>query len=295
MGKLSLHQSNRTVKILNIGHSGTGKTGALACLAKAGYKINILDFDNGLDILKNLLHDDAAALDRVTFETFTDDMQATNGRFVAKGVPKAFTKAMDGLTKWKFPISDGSDETYNLGNIATWGTDTICVIDSLGLAAEAALRYNRQVNGNQFSNHIHQEDYGQAMDRILGMIQMITSNAVKCHLIVNSHITFSDDEMSGVKQGFPRTIGSKLSPKIAGYFNSLILTTAVASKSDTKRVFLTNSEVGFGLKLPVLPGTVPNRLPLENGLATLFETLLSDEVQWVEPEGESKDEAAASS
>jgi hypothetical protein len=49
------HQSHRTTKLLNLGDAGSGKTGALASLAKAGQRLIILDFDNGLDILIGLL------------------------------------------------------------------------------------------------------------------------------------------------------------------------------------------------------------------------------------------------
>ena len=38
-----------------MGDSGTGKTEALCSLVLAGYKLRILDLDNGLDIVKSYL------------------------------------------------------------------------------------------------------------------------------------------------------------------------------------------------------------------------------------------------
>ena len=51
MPKGSAHTSAIITKMLLIGASGSGKTGALASLAAAGYKLRILDYDNGLDFL----------------------------------------------------------------------------------------------------------------------------------------------------------------------------------------------------------------------------------------------------
>jgi septum formation inhibitor-activating ATPase MinD len=58
MPQATKHQSHRTTKMLNMGDAGSGKTGALASLAKAGQRLVILDFDNGLDILIGLLKND---------------------------------------------------------------------------------------------------------------------------------------------------------------------------------------------------------------------------------------------
>jgi hypothetical protein len=60
--------------MLNMGDAGSGKTGALASLAKAGQRLVILDFDNGLDILIGLLKNDQKALEHIYYETFTDEL-----------------------------------------------------------------------------------------------------------------------------------------------------------------------------------------------------------------------------
>ncbi|KKK64421.1 hypothetical protein LCGC14_2984400, partial [marine sediment metagenome] len=105
MPKGTEHQSKKTTKLLNLGNPGGGKTGALACLAKAGYRLIIVDYDNGLDILINLCKNDKKALNNIYFETFTDKMQMVNGMILPVGTPRAFTDSMNALTKWKFPVS----------------------------------------------------------------------------------------------------------------------------------------------------------------------------------------------
>ena len=73
MPPLSKHQSGCATKMLLLGDSGAGKTGALASLAQAGYNLRILDLDSGVDVLRNLLGDNAAA--NVESVTLTDPMK----------------------------------------------------------------------------------------------------------------------------------------------------------------------------------------------------------------------------
>lgn len=295
------HQSKKTTKLLNLGIPGSGKTGATACLVKAGYRLIVVDFDNGVDILIGLLQDDVKALERLYYETFTDQMQLIKGSsrtkddkvkptsmIVTKGTPTAFTDALGALTRWKFPVEDGSAETYDLGNIASWGPDTIVMIDSLGFAGVAALRFIRQLNMHQFDNFTSQPDYGQAMDMIEGMLQLLFSDSVKCHVIVNSHITFIEDILKGSIIGLPRALGSKLPPKVGGYFNSIVHTTTIGAGGSAKRIIRTTSKGLVELKLPILPGSLPAELPINDGLLTIFKTLQA--TNWAE-EKETSDSA----
>ena len=293
MPKGTKHQSRKTTKLLNVGIPGSGKTGALACLVEAGYRMIVVDFDNGVDILINILKSNPEALDRLYYETFTDPMQLIKGQsrtadggtksssmIVTKGTPAAFTNALAGLTHWKFPVEAGSKETYDLGNVGSWGPDTIVVIDSLGFAGVAALRFVRQLNMHQFDTFTSQPDYGQAMDMVEGMLQLLYSDSVECHVIVNSHITFLADILKGSIIGLPRALGSKLPPKVGGYFNSIVHTSTVGEGKSAKRMIKTTSEGLVELKLPILPGTLPSQLPIKDGLLTIFKTLQS--ADWVE-------------
>lgn len=277
----SKHQSRKVTKLLNMGDPGSGKTGALACLLKAGQRLVVCDYDNGLDILVNLVKDDKEALDRLYFETFTDPLQiGPQDMIIAKGKPKAFTDSMKALTEWKFPIEPGSDETYNLGNSGDWGSDTTIVIDTLGFAAEAALRFVRQDNMHQFEKFVSQPDYGQAMGRIEGMLQLLYSDSIQCNVIVNTHITYLEDVMKGTLKGLPRALGSKLPPKVGGYFNSIVRTLTEGQGKSQKRVIKTASDIGTELKLPLAPGTIPETLPIDSGLLTIFNAL--KEGEWIE-------------
>lgn len=297
MPLLKHHQSRKVTKLLNMGYPGSGKTYALACFPRAGYRLIIVDFDNGLDILLNLLMDDKEAMDRVYFETFTDSLKAmvgsgrttedTSGNvqvpmIVSKGSPKAMTGAMRALTEWKFPIEKGSKETYNLGNIGDWDDKTIVVIDSLGLAGQAAMRFIKQLNKHQFDMFSSKPDYGQAMEMLEKMLMLLYSDGVQCNVIVNTHVTLVEDPRTGQDRGLPRALGSKLPPNVGGYFNTVVYTEASGSGQNKKHWIHTVSENKLELKLPVKPGVIPARLPTEDGLLTIFRKLQSE--PWKEEE-----------
>lgn len=284
------HQSHKTTKLLNMGDAGAGKTGACACLAKAGYRLIICDFDNGVDILVGLLRGDEEALGRVYYETFTDPLKMVGNMIVPKESPKAFVRAMTGLDRWRFPVAEGSKETYDLGGADTWGPDTVLIIDSLGFAANAALRLVRHMNGHQLDNFVSQPDYGQAMDKIEGLLQLLYSDNIKCNVIVNTHIVYLEDVMKGSLKGLPRALGSKLPPKVGGYFNTIVRTVTQGEGRAQKRVIKTSTDIGVELKLPVPPGTVPGDLPIQDGLLTIFNALKSNE--WTLKEAEAKVAAA---
>src|SRR5690606_29723550 len=104
MAKFSEHQAGKFVKLLFIGDSGTGKTGALTSLVKDGYSLKVLDLDNGLDALRQHVHHECPEkLDNVDYETLRDKVRSTQaGPMVT---PTAYIQALKLMTKW----SDDSD------------------------------------------------------------------------------------------------------------------------------------------------------------------------------------------
>ena len=57
MPSMDQHESNHLVKIMIAADSGSGKTGSLAALVEAGFNVRVLDFDNGLSVLKGYTKD----------------------------------------------------------------------------------------------------------------------------------------------------------------------------------------------------------------------------------------------
>ena len=261
MPNLSTHQSQSSTKMLLIGDSGSGKTGALASLVEAGYELIIFDFDNGLDILVNILRTKPNAeelLSRITFTTCTDKLKAVGGMMRPDGPPTAFTSALKLLTEWE-------TEDENLGKSSEWGPEKIIVIDSLTMMCKAAFRYVEIINGFKDGR----QTYGEAQRLIESMLGLLYSEAIRANVIVTSHITFIDTD-AGLTKGYPSSIGKALSPQIPRYFNTVLETKTKGTGANARHVILTQPDGLIELKNSAAPGKVPVELPIETGLATFF-------------------------
>lgn len=262
MPSLSQHQSSTTTKLLYLGDSGTGKTGSLASLAKAGYNLRILDFDNGLDILAHLLSDDPDAMSRVRFKTCTDKMKQIGNAIVPDGIPQAFSNAMKALNGWK-------DEDEDLGPISKWGEKDVLVVDSMTFFGNAVMRHVLHINGKS-GQQPSQPNWGEAMRINEDFMAMLYDSSIKCNVIVISHIVQLGDENVGL-QGFPTALGTKLPPKIPRYFNTMVCAETRGVGTGQKRLIRTRSKMGLELK--VANPKIPETLPLETGLATIFDMM----------------------
>lgn len=261
MPKLTSHAESSAIKMLFIGDSGTGKTGALTSLVKAGYSLVILDFDNGLDILVNMLREEPNAdelLSRVTYETCTDKFKSVGGQLVPDGQPKAFTKAMKLLTSWK-------TEDEDLGPASTWDDKTILVTDSLTMMSNAAFRYVDFINNFKDPR----QTYGETMKLIESALGMLYSDSIKCNVIITSHIAYIDAE-DGMTKGYPSSVGKALSPKIPRYFNTILQAKIKGGGANAKRVISTVPDGSIQVKTATAPGKLPKEMELATGLAEFF-------------------------
>jgi hypothetical protein len=250
--------------LLLIGDSGTGKTGALASLVRAGYMLRILDFDNGLDILVNVLKAKPELLSKVSFVTLTDKLKNVGGVLMPDGIPAAFTKAMNLLTNWKT-----ADEDF--GPVTTWGPDVVLVLDSLTFLSAAIFRYV-EVIGNYKDKR---QTYGEAQNKVTDLLGLLYSPEVKCNVIVTSHITFIETQ-ANILKGYPSSIGRALSPQIPRFFNTVLQTKIRGAGATASRVISSVPDGLVDLKTPTMPGTIPAELPIDTGLADFFRALKGD-------------------
>lgn len=258
MPALSSRSSSTLVKIMLIGHSGAGKTGALTSLARAGYKICICDLDNGLDALVNhLTAEEPAALSRVSYTSFRDKMKSTPAGIIPDGSPKAFMNAVKALDKWE----DGT-------NPSEWGASTILVIDSLTNLGRAAFQWAKAMNP---SAKEPRQWYYAAQDAIESVIATATAEEFATNLIVMSHIDIVE-QRDGTLQGFASSIGKALGPKIPRYFNTLASLETKGQGASVKRIIRTMPTNLLTLKNPA-PMKIEAEYPIETGLATLFSKL----------------------
>lgn len=287
MPDLTQHQSTTTTKLLLIGDSGTGKTGALAALAAAGFELFIADFDNGLDVLKDYLTNPKSiyvkqspdCAKRVHYHTLTDPMKSTNGVITA-----AKSVAWDRLGKL---LNDWRDEDKSFGNVASWDDNKILVIDSLTMASASALNFHLAMNGLLGTKRTQNEarrDVWAAQTLIKRLIEMLYDSAVKANIIVTAHVKYvndpdkpkpsDDNQISVARQGYPSAIGSALSLELTRYFNSALQTKTIGTGTATRHKIYTVSQGIVNLKssapLKVLP-----EYSLETGLAEYFKAIRS--------------------
>lgn len=263
MPNLSDHQSNEFTKLLIEGDSGSGKTGALASLVAAGYKLRILDMDNGLDVLKAYVsHNSPEMLQNVEFRTLRDKRKATADGPAIDGQPKAFISAIKMLDNWKY-------DEVDLGRPAEWGSDCILVVDSLTMLSDSAFDFREPLTPRGRSgDYDKRATYFDAQGAIENVLALLTSESFRTNVIVISHIKYIDLP-DGTKKGYPTSVGSALSPRIPTYFNSVAL---CETKPGGKRSIKTIASAMIDLKNP-RPFAMAPSYPIETGLADFFAVL----------------------
>lgn len=269
MPSLANHHSSAFTKLLFLGDAKSGKTTALWSLAKAGYKLRILDMDNLLDSLKErLLAEAPDCLDNVEFRTLRDKYVATALGTVLDGKATAFIDAMKMLDQWKYT---NAEETVDLGKPKEWGPDCILVIDSLSRLCDAAYDFNLSITRAGKSGEIDlRAVYGAAQDSVEMVLSNLTSAAFGTNVIVICHGMYMDlpDQ---TKKIFPQGVGQKLSPKIPQYFPVYV---QIKNKSG-KRMIQLESDPMIDLAMPRIGAFKDKSIPAEDGLAEIFATLRS--------------------
>lgn len=247
------------IKLLYIGNSSTGKTGSLVSLVEAGYIIGMIDFDNGVKVLRYFAQhrcpDKAKNIRALPFrdEYGLDQMN----RLKVKGQPRAFANAVKATQEW-------DDKTKP----AEWGENHIFVVDSLSTMGKAAHAWAESINPSAKEPRTWFHGAQQAIENY---ISMLTSPLFKTHVIVISHVDYVEDA-SGMQKGFASSIGKALGPTLPKYFNNLILAESSGSGKNTKRVIKTLPTGVIDLKNEA-PFMIDESLPLDSGLATIFSKL----------------------
>ena len=249
------------------GDSGSGKTGALTSLVAAGYKLRILDFDNGLETLKQFVMKECPDnVDNVEFRTLRDVRSASAEGPIIKSA-KAFIDAIKMLDRWRYKLDDGTE--VDLGNPAEWGPDCILVVDSLTLMSDAAFDFREPLTPRgRDGKYDMRAVYKDAQDAVENVLALLTSESFATNVIVISHIRYME-RADGITKGYPKSIGSALSPSIPAYFNSVA---QFETSAGGKRTLKTQATALLDLKNPA-PFSMAKEYPITTGLADFFGVL----------------------
>jgi len=250
------------------GDSGSGKSGGLASLVAAGYKLRILDWDNGLEPLKQFIYKTCPdKIGNVEYRTLRDKMKATALGPMVDGQPKAFIEGLKMLDRWKYKDTDGTE--IDLGVPAEWGPDCILVNDTLTFMSDAAFNWATPLTPKGQSGATDKRaTYYIAQQAVENVLALLTGESFRTNVIVNSHIRYVDNP-DGTRKGYPTSVGSALGPTIPRYFNSVALCQTSAAG---KRTIQTVATAMIDLKNPK-PFAMAPSFPIETGLADFFKTL----------------------
>ena len=261
--KLSLETTTTPAKLLLIGESGSGKTGALASLVKSGRSLIVLDYDGDFAaswLVNHLRKQPNAAklLSQITYASLRDKYKIIAGQVMADGMPKAFDKGMQLLTRWK-------TETEDLGPISALGSDHVLVIDSFAFMCKAAFALAKATN----TNPDERSTYFRAQQMAESVVQLLCSEAFTTNVIMTSHVTYVE-LAAGIHRGFPTTIGKAFSPDLPKYFNAMLEVRSSGTGDKVRRTIGTVPRGLIELKSPI---DLPSEMPLETGLSTYFDKL----------------------
>lgn len=249
--------ATKLVKALVLGESGSGKTGSLVSLVKAGYKLHILDFDNKVadGILPILIKTQCPEnLANVDFEPLRDKFKATAAGHVFDGVPQSYTRCLGLLDKW----SDGSTPK-------DWGPDHFLVLDSLKFCAEAIYNWAKAMSPGVKDPR---QWFYTAQQGVAHILDNLTAKWFNTNVLVMAHVEYQA-RMDGAMKGLPISIGKALGPDIPTYFDNMIL---CRTEGTNVRLIQTVATAMIDLKNPASAVMKPS-LPIETGLAEFVKTL----------------------
>jgi hypothetical protein len=290
MPKLSEMLDETPVKLLLVGDPGSGKTGALVSLVKAGYRLFIQEYDSAGHLAPLNMFLSEEEQERVIVAVLRDELSLKGKVFWPRKPPTAFSNGMRLLDGWK-------EGEIDYGSIYDWGLNDVLVIDTLTSQGRSAMWYKLFLNQRQaaISRGARQlkrpKDYGEAMDYQSDFLDMLNSNAVGCNVVVVAHLKYLsskefEDEDEGGKPDdkktkrpanpydeklYPSALGRELPKKVPGMFSAVAECKIVGAGPKARRVIRTVPEANVDVKIPALG--LPSELPIEDGLARIFEAV----------------------
>ncbi len=284
MGQL---EREKALRILCLAWPGGGKTGSLACLANAGFKLRILDFDGkkGSPLASYVRPE---CFKNVSIMTFCDKLRGGQKFIEVSGIPTAFADGIRAMDHWTYTTDDG--EVVDLGRSRDWGPDTIVVLDTGTAMGRTAFRRVIAMN-NRTPLNTRDSDWGAAMAEEGAFLEKLCSPLNKHHTIVNYHLKAlgprearkgDTDAVKEIKEReadliptrlYPSAMGSKSAPQNLGqYFSTTIeISPKYGPGGSVKRVINTQPREELDLKVAA---DLPKTLPIETGMLTIFETLM---------------------
>lgn len=275
-----------SARLMIAGYPGTAKTGSLCSLANAGYKLRVLSFDKAANMQSLLRFTKPEFLPNIDILFFEDKLRQGMHAVEVSGVPSAFPDAFKAMDHWVSEDAEGNK--VDLGRSRDWGSDTIVVLDSLSEMGSAAKR-----RAMHLANKTSMTDavYGAAMEEQMAFLSRLCSSKNRHHVIVITHIKMispkdfrkgESDIAAKLKEAiaeqgliptklFPNALGQVNPQEVGGLFGTGLLRAETEYRNNkARRILRTSPLAEMDLKMVA---DVPDVLPAETGLLTIFEAL----------------------
>lgn len=255
------------IKVLLIGDPGSGKTGSLASLAKANYDLRIMDFDNGTEILRNLLTSEEYK--RCSIVPLQDRRTGMKlpvlgaGNTVQGWTVRAVPKKADAWQRMVNLTFDWKTETHSYGSIYDWTPTQVLVIDSLTHMWRAAMSFVLAIN-NRLGQNPTQPEWGTCQGMVTDVLSTLFDSSVRCCVVFCAHIAYDTDQ-NEVLHGLPSGPGRALNKEIGTYFNHTLRAVTIGKRHS----IVTQSDGVVELK-SAAPNKIKPSYPIESGLADYF-------------------------
>ncbi len=281
------------VRMLCLAWSGGGKTGALASLANAGFKLRILDFDGkqGTPLAQYVKPEYRRNVDVMTL---VDKLRGGARNIEVSGIPTAFADGLKAMDHWKRAATETTPEV-DLGRSKDWGEDTVVVVDTGTAMGRAAFRRVLTLN-NRTSLNTRDSDWGGAMAEEGAFLERICSPMNRHHVIVNYHLKWlgpreerkgDTDAVKDIKAReadliptrlYPSAMGSKNAPQNLGQFfqTTVLIEPKYGPGGKVRRMIHAVPRPELDLKFAA---ELAGPFPIETGLLTIFNALLPGVVE----------------
>lgn len=291
MANLETLLANTPVRAFIQGRPKTGKTGALAALANAGFKLRVIDYDGNIQPLTQFVNPNARPL--VDIVQLQDKLWNSNDGMAPMGKPTAFDDGLKLMQHWKYrerKPGDAPEEftEIDLGKPSEWGPDTVVVIDSMTSFGDAAKR-RAMVMLNKTRKNSNWRVWDFAQQDVSQAIKLMAHPATRYHLLIMTHpkeispeIAADEDDQAtkDIKQRkaalspgriYPSAPGKALSQVVAAQLPIVIRSFVGGNVGKECNLMTAEPSADTDLGVPVVGIKWP--LPAETALLTIFKAM----------------------
>lgn len=205
-------------RVLICGEPAAGKTGALAQLANAGYRLLIHDFDQNARVINSFLRPNAAD---VFISTYHVAKITNTNLFAGNGV--ATKQAVDEMRRFCKMIEHWKTTEEDLGPSSALTPRDVIVIDSGTFLGDLLLLAARE---DPEAKRDGRSLYNVAGNYYSAILDYLCSNKIGASVIVLTHLMQTGDKddqgrITGKAKDIPVAVGEKMSKKMPTYFSDI--------------------------------------------------------------------------